>query len=144
MFSISSQPPPRSFAFLRGIQQKHFLFFLPFCTTFLVCPPFLFVFKFSFGRFFQLKLIKVGGRPESHEGGDGDACDLEPGDRAVGEHDDDHYLDAKDNDIKGEVNPFFLFHHWVRIGQTKTSYNRQFSPKRPEVGQIFILKSQFG
>ena len=45
--------------------------------------------------------------------------------------------------FKGEVNPFFLFHHWVRIGQTKTSYNRQFSPKRPEVGQIFILRSNF-
>ena len=45
--------------------------------------------------------------------------------------------------FKGEVNPIFLFHHWVRIGQTKTSFNRQFSPKRPEVGQIFILRSNF-
>ena len=45
--------------------------------------------------------------------------------------------------IKGEVKSFFLFHHWVRIRQTKTSFNRQFSPKRPEVGQIFILRSNF-
>ena len=46
-------------------------------------------------------------------------------------------------DVKGEVKSFFLFHHWVRIRQTKTSFNRQFSPKRPEVGQIFILRSNF-
>ena len=45
--------------------------------------------------------------------------------------------------LKGEFNPIFLFHHWVRIGQTKTRFNRQFSPKRPEVGQIFILRSNF-
>ena len=38
----------------------------------------------------------------------------------------------------------FLFHHWVRIRQTKTNFNRQFSPKQPEVGQIFILRSNFG
>ena len=45
--------------------------------------------------------------------------------------------------LKGKSTQFFLFHHWVRIGQTKTSFNRQFSPKRPEVGQIFILRSNF-
>ena len=45
--------------------------------------------------------------------------------------------------LKGNSTQFFLFHHWVRIGQTKTSFNRQFSPKRPEVGQIFILRSNF-
>ena len=50
---------------------------------------------------------------------------------------------CKEVSLKGEVNPIFLFHHWVRIGQTKTSFNRQFSPKRPEVGQIFILRSNF-
>ena len=38
----------------------------------------------------------------------------------------------------------FLFHHWVRIRQTKTNFNRQISPKQPEVGQIFILRSNFG
>ena len=50
---------------------------------------------------------------------------------------------CKEVSLKGEVNPIFLFHHWVRIGQTKTRFNRQFSPKRPEVGQIFILRSNF-
>ena len=43
-------------------------------------------------------MIEVGGRPKSHEAGDGDTCDLEPRDRAVGEHDEDHDLDADDND----------------------------------------------
>ena len=37
-----------------------------------------------------------------------------------------------------------LFHHWVRIRQTRTSLKRQFSPKRPEAGQIFILRLKFG
>ena len=50
---------------------------------------------------------------------------------------------AQQQTLKGEVKSFFLFHHWVRIRQTKTSFNRQFSPKRPEVGQIFILRSNF-
>ena len=54
------------------------------------------------------------------------------------------FTDSKmDNKLKGKSTQFFLFHHWVRIGQTKTSFNRQFSPKRPEVGQIFILRSNF-
>ena len=46
--------------------------------------------------------------------------------------------------FKGKFIHFFLFHHWVRIRQKKTSLNRRFSPKRPEVGQIFILRSKFG
>ena len=43
-------------------------------------------------------MIEVGGRPESHEGGDGDTCDLEPRNSPVGEGDDDYHLDASDND----------------------------------------------
>ena len=46
--------------------------------------------------------------------------------------------------FKGEVQSFFYsIIDWVRIRQTKTSFNRQFSPKRPKVGQIFILRSKF-
>ena len=41
-----------------------------------------------------------------HEGGDGDACDLEPRDSPVGEHVDDHHMEdggEHDDDYDGDV-----------------------------------------
>ena len=45
--------------------------------------------------------------------------------------------------LKGKLGDFFLLAQSFYRPKTKTSFNRQFSPKRPEVGQIFILRSNF-
>ena len=45
--------------------------------------------------------------------------------------------------LKGKLGDFFLLAQSFFRPKTKTSFNRQFSPKQPEVGQIFILRSNF-
>ena len=97
---------PKIFCIFEGNPTKAFFIFSTILHHFSRLPTFFFIFQFSDGCFFQLKLIQVGGRPEGHEGGDGYACDLELRDSPVGEHDDDHHLEdggEHDDDYDGDV-----------------------------------------